>query len=201
MYAVPERRLCFGKDMKATAESELEIETLTTYMVNVGGPTRPGRLGGPMLVRRADGHRHRRRPVASNRVDIEKAVKQGPHRACSRFETGGVAGVGLHVRRCQDSSGLSGLDASMTFCLVHQLLLHSQRPAPQGNHDCADLAVIEYARAAGAPALEAYPLDGTVSRSATSTGYASTFAMAGFFEIARSSRKDQSCAFNSCKRG
>ena len=48
-------------------------------------------------------------------------------------------------------------------------------------------AAIEYARAAGAPALEAYPLDGAVSPSATSTGYASTFAKAGFTEIARRS--------------
>jgi hypothetical protein len=48
-------------------------------------------------------------------------------------------------------------------------------------------AAIDYARAAGAPALEAYPLDGAVSPSATSTGYASTFAKAGFSEIARRS--------------
>ena len=48
-------------------------------------------------------------------------------------------------------------------------------------------AAIEYARAAGAPALEAYPLDGAVSPSATSTGYASTFTRAGFSEIARRS--------------
>jgi hypothetical protein len=46
---------------------------------------------------------------------------------------------------------------------------------------------IEYARAAAAPALEAYPLDGAVSPSATNTGYASTFAKAGFSEIARRS--------------
>jgi hypothetical protein len=48
-------------------------------------------------------------------------------------------------------------------------------------------AAIEYARAAGAPALEAYPLDGALSPSATSTGYASTFTMVGFSEIARRS--------------
>ena len=48
-------------------------------------------------------------------------------------------------------------------------------------------AAIECARAAGAPALEAYPLDSAVSPSSTSTGYASIFAMAGFTEIARRS--------------
>ena len=48
-------------------------------------------------------------------------------------------------------------------------------------------AAVDLARSAGAPAIEAYPLDGTVSPSATSTGYASTFAAAGFTEIARRS--------------
>lgn len=44
---------------------------------------------------------------------------------------------------------------------------------------------VTMARAAGAPALEAYPLDGAVSPSATSTGYVSTFLRAGFREVAR----------------
>jgi GNAT superfamily N-acetyltransferase len=48
-------------------------------------------------------------------------------------------------------------------------------------------AAVEFARTAGAPAVEAYPLDGAVSPSATSTGYASAFAAAGFVEIARRS--------------
>jgi GNAT superfamily N-acetyltransferase len=48
-------------------------------------------------------------------------------------------------------------------------------------------AAVEFARSAGAPAVEAYPLDGALSPSATSTGYASVFAAAGFAEIARRS--------------
>ena len=44
-------------------------------------------------------------------------------------------------------------------------------------------AAIKYARVAGAPALDAYPLDGALSPSATSTGYASTFARAGLVRI------------------
>jgi GNAT superfamily N-acetyltransferase len=43
------------------------------------------------------------------------------------------------------------------------------------------------AAAAGAQAVEAYPLDATVSPSTTSTGYLSTFLSAGFIEIARRS--------------
>ena len=53
----------------------------------------------------------------------------------------------------------------------------------------ADLVAgaVDLARAAGAPAVEAYPLDGSISPSATSTGYATTFAAAGFVEVARRS--------------
>jgi GNAT superfamily N-acetyltransferase len=46
-------------------------------------------------------------------------------------------------------------------------------------------AALREARRAGAPALEAYPFDAEVSPSATGTGYASTFARAGFKEVAR----------------
>jgi GNAT superfamily N-acetyltransferase len=48
-------------------------------------------------------------------------------------------------------------------------------------------AAVDRARSAGVSAIEAYPLDGEVSPSATSTGYASTFAAAGFREVARRS--------------
>lgn len=44
---------------------------------------------------------------------------------------------------------------------------------------------LEVARRANAPALEAYPFDADVSPSASGSGYASTFARAGFRVIAR----------------
>lgn len=43
----------------------------------------------------------------------------------------------------------------------------------------------EMARRAGAPALEAYPLDRNLSSSATSTGVVSTFERTGFETVAR----------------
>ena len=46
-------------------------------------------------------------------------------------------------------------------------------------------AAVKAAKAAGAPALEAYPLDANASPSATGTGYASTFARLGFETVAR----------------
>jgi GNAT superfamily N-acetyltransferase len=46
-------------------------------------------------------------------------------------------------------------------------------------------AALEAARQAGAPALEAYPLDADLTPSTSGTGYASTFARAGFETVAR----------------
>jgi GNAT superfamily N-acetyltransferase len=46
-------------------------------------------------------------------------------------------------------------------------------------------AALQAAKRAGAPALEAYPLDADRSPSASGTGYASTFARAGFETVAR----------------
>jgi GNAT superfamily N-acetyltransferase len=46
-------------------------------------------------------------------------------------------------------------------------------------------AALDAARRAKAPALEAYPLDADLTPSASGTGYASTFARAGFETVAR----------------
>jgi GNAT superfamily N-acetyltransferase len=46
-------------------------------------------------------------------------------------------------------------------------------------------AAIDAAKQAGAPALEAYPLDAELTPSASSTGYASTFLRAGFKLLTR----------------
>jgi GNAT superfamily N-acetyltransferase len=45
-------------------------------------------------------------------------------------------------------------------------------------------AALKEAKRANAPALEAYPLDATKTPSASGTGYASTFARAGFNTVA-----------------
>jgi len=46
-------------------------------------------------------------------------------------------------------------------------------------------AALDAAKRAGAPALEAYPLDAKLTPSASSTGYVSTFKRAGFKIVAR----------------
>jgi GNAT superfamily N-acetyltransferase len=46
-------------------------------------------------------------------------------------------------------------------------------------------AALKAAKRVKAPALEAYPLDADLTPSASGTGYASTFARAGFKTVAR----------------
>jgi GNAT superfamily N-acetyltransferase len=55
----------------------------------------------------------------------------------------------------------------------------------QGVTSALIAAALQAARRAKAPALEAYPFDAAVSPSASGTGYASTFARAGFNTVAR----------------
>jgi GNAT superfamily N-acetyltransferase len=55
----------------------------------------------------------------------------------------------------------------------------------QGVTSALIAAALKTARGAGALALEAYPLDGDLTPSASGTGYASTFARAGFRAVAR----------------
>jgi GNAT superfamily N-acetyltransferase len=55
----------------------------------------------------------------------------------------------------------------------------------QGVTSALIAAALQAAKRAKAPALEAYPLLADVSPSASGTGYASTFARAGFKTVAR----------------
>ena len=55
----------------------------------------------------------------------------------------------------------------------------------QGVTSALIAAALKAAKHAKAPALEAYPFDADVSPSASGSGYASTFARAGFRTVAR----------------
>jgi len=133
---------------------------------------------------------YRRRPVASNRAALRTAVEQGPPPGLLAFH--GELAVGWC--RLTPREAVPGLDRSFRTRRVDDVPVWSiscfyvrKGHRREGIMTALISAAIEYARAAGAPALEAYPLDGVVSPSATNTGYASTFARAGFSEIARRS--------------
>ena len=177
--------------MKASADPELVIEPLTTShwsafadLLDQGGPAGRCWCVAPM------GIDYRRRPVASNRAELQQAVKQGPPPGLLALRDQ----VAVGWCRVTPRPAAPGLERAFRTRRVDDVPVWSiscfyirKGHRRKGIMTALIAAAIEYARAAGAPALEAYPLDGAVSPSATSTGYASTFAMAGFSEIARRS--------------
>jgi len=177
--------------VKSSDEPELVIEPLTMSrwsafadLLDQGGPASRCWCVAPM------GIDYRRRPAASNRADLRKAVKQGPPPGLLALRDQLAVGW----CRVTPRDAVPGLDRAFRTRRVDDVPVWSiscfyirKGHRREGIMTALINAAIDYARAAGAPALEAYPLDGAVSPSATSTGYASTFARAGFSEIARRS--------------
>lgn len=137
------------------------------------------------------GPSYRRRPVARNRDDFRAVVAAGP--------PPGLLALGdddLAVGWCQVTPRsavpalerpwrLRAVDDVPVWAITCFYVRKGQRR--QGVASALVSAAVALARAAGAPAVEAYPLDGAVSPSSTSTGYVSTFLRAGFVEVARRS--------------
>jgi GNAT superfamily N-acetyltransferase len=177
--------------MKFSASPELVIEPLSMSrwsafadLLDQGGPAGRCWCVAPM------GMDYRRRPMASNRADMRKAVQQGPRPGLLAHRDWLAVGW----CRVTPRDAVPGLERAFRTRRVDDVPVWSiscfyirKDHRREGIMTALITAAIEYARAAGAPALEAYPLDGGVSPSATSTGYASTFARAGFSEIARRS--------------
>lgn len=136
------------------------------------------------------GAEYRKRPRELNKMDLQRIVQHGTPPGLLALE--GDVPVGW----CQ----LTPRDALPWFDHVRSVRRVDEVPVwsiscfyvrigyrRRGITAALIQAAIEAARKAGAPAVEAYPLDGNVSPSATGTGYASTFARLGFIEIARHS--------------
>ena len=77
--------------------------------------------------------------------------------------------------------------------LVDFVFLCAERIPERGITSALIAAAVKAAKAAGAPALEAYPLDADLTPSASGTGYASTFARAGFKVVVATRRPARSC--------
>src|SRR5690606_20034558 len=127
-------------------------------------------------------------PPQKNKADFYKLVKQNPPMGLLAFD--GDLAVGW----CQ----LTPRDALMWLDKTWRLKRVDDAPVwslscfyirkgyrKKGVTTALIQAAIKTAKKAGAPALEAYPLDGDLSPSSTSTGYASTFAKLGFKVVAR----------------
>lgn len=136
------------------------------------------------------GAEYRRRPADRNRRAFEAVVSQGPPPGLLAFD--GETAVGWCQVTPRDD--LPALDAPWRLRRVDDVPVWSiscfyvrKGHRRQGVMAALIDGAVDLARAAGAPAVEAYPLDGSVSPSSTSTGYESTFAEAGFVTVARRS--------------
>jgi GNAT superfamily N-acetyltransferase len=134
------------------------------------------------------GSQYRRRPPEQNRDDFRRVVEAGPPPGLLAFA--GDLAVGwcqLTPRQAlpwlERSPSLKPVDDAPVWSISCFYARKGYRR--KGVTLALIRAAIEAARAAGAPALEAYPLDASLSPSSTSTGYVSTFQRLGFKEVAR----------------
>ena len=135
------------------------------------------------------GAAYRRRPREENRAALREIIALGPPPGLLAFD--GDTPVGWAQLTPRDA--LPWLD-------VHTWRLGRVDDVPVWSLSCFVVAkpyrrrgvcaalidaALEAARLAGALALEAYPLDASLTPSTSHTGYVTTFARAGFVEVAR----------------
>jgi GNAT superfamily N-acetyltransferase len=134
------------------------------------------------------GSDYHKRPPDANRDDFSEVVKNGPPPGLLAFD--GELAVGW----CQltPRSALPWLERNWRVKRVDDAPVWSltcfyvrKGYRKRGVTTALLHAALETARAAGAPALEAYPLDADLSPSTSSTGYVSTFTRLGFKIVAR----------------
>jgi GNAT superfamily N-acetyltransferase len=127
-------------------------------------------------------------PPAKNKAAFQAVVKNGPPPGLLAFD-GNVA-----VGWCQltPRADLPWLDRTWRLKRVDDVPVWSiscfyvrKGYRKRGVTSALINAAVDAARQAGAPALEAYPLDANLTPSTSHTGYASTFARAGFKLVAR----------------
>jgi GNAT superfamily N-acetyltransferase len=134
------------------------------------------------------GAAYRRLPPAENKAAFRRVVKEGPPPGLLALD--GERAVGwcqLGPRAALPQLGrewrLKTIDDAPVWAISCFYVRKSHRR--RGVQTALLDAAIAAARRARAPALEAYPFDRAVSPSSTSTGFASTFARAGFRIVAR----------------
>jgi GNAT superfamily N-acetyltransferase len=134
------------------------------------------------------GNAYRKQAREKNKTAFHKVVKQGPPPGLIAFE--GDVPVGW----CQVTPrvALPWLDRVWRLRRVDDLPVWSisclyvrKGYRRRGITSALLSAALKVAKAAGAPAVEAYPLDADLTPSASGTGYASTFARAGFITVGR----------------
>jgi GNAT superfamily N-acetyltransferase len=131
---------------------------------------------------------YRKRPREENQAAFREIVMRGPPPGLLAFDRD------LAVGWCQltPRAALPWLDRTWRLKRVDDLPVWSlsclyvrKGWRRRGVTSALIAAALQAAKRANAPALEAYPFDAAVSPSASGTGYASTFARAGFETVAR----------------
>jgi GNAT superfamily N-acetyltransferase len=129
-----------------------------------------------------------KRPRAKNQAAFHEIVKKGPPPGLLAFH--GDLAVGWCQLTPRDA--LPWLDRAWRLRRVDDVPVWSiscfyirKGYRKQGVTSALIVAALKTAKTAGAPALEAYPLDADLTGSSSWTGYASTFARAGFKVVGR----------------
>ena len=127
-------------------------------------------------------------PHEENRAAFREVVKRGPPPGLLAFD--GDMAVGWCQLTPRDA--LPWLDRTWRLKRVDDVPVWSlscfyvrKGYRRRGVASALIAAAVKAARRAKAPALEAYPLDAELTPSSSWTGYASTFARAGFKTVAR----------------
>jgi GNAT superfamily N-acetyltransferase len=178
----------------ATARPTLVIRPLTPdlwpALEDLFGPN--GACNGCWCMYPRIGTDYRKRPREKNRAAFRRIVKEGPPPGLLAFapSDGGEVAVGW----CQltprsslpwfdTSSRLKRVDDAPVWSISCFFIRRGHRR--KGVSGALIKAALQMAKAAKAPALEAYPVDSDISATTSYTGYASSFARAGFDVVAR----------------
>jgi GNAT superfamily N-acetyltransferase len=147
-----------------------------------------GACGGCWCMYWRIGNAYRARPRERNKAAFREIVRRGPPPGLLAFD--GPVAVGWCQLTPRDA--LPWLDRTWRLRRVDALPVWSlsclyvrKGYRKRGVTSALIAAALKATRRAGAPALEAYPLDADLTPSASGTGFASTFARAGFEPVAR----------------
>jgi GNAT superfamily N-acetyltransferase len=132
------------------------------------------------------GPEYRRRPREENKAALRRRVKRGPPPGLLAFD--GERAVGwcqltprAELRWLEQTPAFAQLDEVAVWSISCLFVRRGYRQ--KGVSAALIAAAVKAAKRAGAPAVEAYPCD--TMRPSIFTGVASTFARAGFEEVAR----------------
>lgn len=134
------------------------------------------------------GATYRRNPPEKNKSAFLEIVKHGPPPGLIAFDGDKAVGWCQLTRRdalpwLDRKSRLKRVDEAPVWSLSCFYVRIGYRK--KGVASALVAAALKAAKRAKAPALEAYPLDADKTPSASSTGYTTTFARAGFRVVAR----------------